>query len=461
MTASFDAAQTSHENARHWAAADALSADAGLILSTRVVLRNRARYEVANNPYARGIINTLASDTIGTGPRLQMNTGEMAINKVIEQRWNEWCQAIRFAEKLTVGRKSRCHDGEVFYRKVTNPGVRSRVQLDLQAIECDQVSSPFTNQTMLVDGIVLDEFGNPKAYHVLKDHPGSLIGAAIGQYEEVPASDIIHWFRPDRPGQHRGIPEITPSLPLFACLRRWTLATVASSEWAASQTVFFRTTAPPEEGAAEIDMSTTLDVERGTGTFVPEGWEPFQMKAEHPTSVYSDFKHELLNEIARPFSMPYNIAACNSSGYNYSSGRLDHQLYFKSIRIDRAMTEIAVIDPVFEAWFMEAVLLSDYLPVRARVAPRTHTWMWDGFEDLDPAKSAAANAQALASRTTTLQDVWAAKGYDWSEKLQQIADERKLMQQLGIPESQAPVPNGTQKGADDVDEEPKPNAAGR
>ena len=36
----------------------------------RRMLRNRSRYEVANNPYAKGVVLTLASDVLGTGPRL-------------------------------------------------------------------------------------------------------------------------------------------------------------------------------------------------------------------------------------------------------------------------------------------------------------------------------------------------------------------------------------------------------
>ena len=37
----------------------------------------------------------------------------------------------------------------------------------------------------------------------------------------------------DRPGQARGIPDITPALPLFAQLRRFTLAVLAAAETAA------------------------------------------------------------------------------------------------------------------------------------------------------------------------------------------------------------------------------------
>ena len=68
----YDAAVTSDNNRRHWAAADGLSANAANSPEVRRILRNRARYEVANNSYARGMVLTLANDCIGTGPRLQM-----------------------------------------------------------------------------------------------------------------------------------------------------------------------------------------------------------------------------------------------------------------------------------------------------------------------------------------------------------------------------------------------------
>ena len=54
----YDAAATTEENRRHWAAADLLSADAANNPRVRTVLRSRARYEVANNSYARGIVST-------------------------------------------------------------------------------------------------------------------------------------------------------------------------------------------------------------------------------------------------------------------------------------------------------------------------------------------------------------------------------------------------------------------
>jgi len=49
IRAKFDSAQTTPENRRHWANADGLAADAAANPEVRRTLRNRSRYEVANN----------------------------------------------------------------------------------------------------------------------------------------------------------------------------------------------------------------------------------------------------------------------------------------------------------------------------------------------------------------------------------------------------------------------------
>jgi hypothetical protein len=58
-----------------------------------------------------------------------------------------------------------------------------------------------------VDGIVLDEFGNPLSYHVLNYHPGDFLHTMPLKYHVIPVADMIHWFRKDRPGQNRGLPD--------------------------------------------------------------------------------------------------------------------------------------------------------------------------------------------------------------------------------------------------------------
>jgi len=49
VRARYDAAVTTNENRRHWRGADGLSANAANSPDIRRILRNRARYEIANN----------------------------------------------------------------------------------------------------------------------------------------------------------------------------------------------------------------------------------------------------------------------------------------------------------------------------------------------------------------------------------------------------------------------------
>ena len=114
------------------------------------------------------------------------------------------------------------------------------IKLDIRLIEADRVHTPETlsldctpspsrcgsttvrRDTRIVDGIELDDDGNPVCYHVMKSHPGET-AFPMGEYMKVPAWAMTHWFRGDRPEQHRGVPEITTALPLFAQLRRYTV----------------------------------------------------------------------------------------------------------------------------------------------------------------------------------------------------------------------------------------------
>jgi capsid protein len=255
----FDSAATTEDNRRHWANADALSADAAASPAVRRTLRNRARYEVANNSYARGIVLTLANDTIGTGPRLQMLTKSDEANDEIEHEFDRWAHEVSLAEKLRTMRMARAQDGEAFAILVNNPVLDHAVKLDLRLIEADQVATPDAHllDPREVDGIVLDGFGNPVAYHVLKNHPGNGTWGLSDEYRTVPASHVIHVFRQDRPGQHRGIPEITPALPLFAQLRRFTLAVLGAAEAAADFAGILYTDAPANGEAKEASAQET------------------------------------------------------------------------------------------------------------------------------------------------------------------------------------------------------------
>jgi len=249
------------------------------------------------------------------------------------------------------------------------------------------------------------------------------------------------------------VPDIMPALPLFAQLRRYTLAVIEAAEVAAMIALLMKTTTLGTEGeAAEVPPLTELEFRRNMAVFVPEGWEPHQLKAEQPTTTYGEFKGEILNEIARCLNMPYNIAAGNSSSYNYASGRLDHQTYYKSIRVDQAQCEGVILDRILLAWLAEAVqvmgLPAFFEAMGGLDAP--HQWFWDGHEHVDPVKEANAQATRIASNTTTLAQEFALKGQDWEVEVRQRGKEVALLTELGLlPQASQPQPDQPEPDEDD------------
>lgn len=446
MLARFDAAQTTKDNARHWSAAEFLSADAEADSNVRKILRTRARYEVQNNSYARGIVKTLADDTVGTGPRLQMLLEDEAKNRLVEHDFAEWAKRIRLAAKLRTIRMARCQDGEAFAVLAQNPRLSTNVTLDIQLIEADRVTDDEMNADgRSVDGITFDSFGNPVSYNVLKAHPGGTASFGTDSVT-VKAENMIHVFRQDRPEQHRGIPEITSALPLFAHLRRFTLAVVSAAEAAADFAGVLYTDAPANGEADAVEAMDTIQLERNMLLTMPGGWKMSQVDPKQPVTTYGEFKHEILNEIARCLSMPYNIAAGNSSGYNYASGRLDHQTYYKSLKVDRAFIEEAVLDRILERWLREWTLANR---TTLDVCDCRHTWFWDGHEHVDPSKEATAQEKRLKNHTTTLASEYAKQGKDWESELRQRAKEKELMDELGLTvEETAPSEQGKEDDED-------------
>jgi lambda family phage portal protein len=459
----YDAAQNDAENRKHWANADCLSAAAANSSAVRRTLRNRSRYETVNNGYLRGMVNTLANHVIGTGPRLQVDTGDEEADEQIEREFAKHAAAIRFGSKLRTMQIAKRQDGEAFALKVNNPALPTLVKLDLRLVEADQIATPYgepENTPNSCDGIEYDDAGNPTKYLLLSHHPGDTSYTGSTTATRIAADQVIHWFRCDRPGQLRGIPETTPSLSLFAQLRRYTLATVAAAETVANFAMVAQSNLAPDDDDAAPDPFEELELARNMLTVLPQGWSLDQVDPKQPITGYKEFKNEIINEAARPFDMPFNIAACNSAGYNYSSGRLDHQTYWRSVAIEQEDAESVVCNPFLSAWVDEAAL-SGVIP--AGLPPMeewTIEWNWDGQSSIDALKDANADKQDLENGTETLACIIARRGSDWRKVMRQRAKELQYKQQLeaefGVTfdkPAAAPVVPGESPDEEEVEEE--------
>ena len=143
LRARYDAASTSSEDAAHWANVDYFSATGALTATVRATVRAKSRYETANNPYVRGMVETVTNSTIGVGPRLQMLTGDKAADKVVEEQFAIWSRAVNLPSKLRLlCRSGYVVDGEALALAINNPRLPCDVKLDLRPVEAEQLSTP-------------------------------------------------------------------------------------------------------------------------------------------------------------------------------------------------------------------------------------------------------------------------------------------------------------------------------
>lgn len=439
MRAAYDAAKTTVQNENHWANADLMGPNASASYEVRRMIWSRARYEANQaNSFAKGMVLTKTNDIVGTGPRIQIETGNGKANRLLEKRITEWMEAIRLAKKIWTGRNAITIDGACVYRAYLNPRLKTPVKLDVSPMECDRlVGRPEKmQQENYVEGIQFDEYDNALTYDFLRYHPGEngMFTMGAEYLPPVKSKYVMHMFRPDRPGQKHGVSEIATSLPLFAQLRRYTLATIAAAESAAEIAAVMQSTsgAFTADDVEDVEALEAIDFAFRQMLTLPKGWSISQVKAEHPTTTYVEFRNAILNEASRCMNMPFNIAAGNSSSYNYASGRLDHQGYFKSILLDQTETERELLKPLVDMWLEYAMFAGQIPDGLPPWGDWIITWHWDGTEHVDPKKEADAENIKLKNMSTTYASVYARKGKDWETEIRQIAKEQKLIRDLEL-----------------------------
>lgn len=481
IRAKYDAAQTTDDNRRHWDLADSLSSVGANTPEIRRTLRDRSRYEIANNCYLRGITNTVAAYMVGSGPTLQLNYRGDDANEPdamralrqtaqrVERLYHQWAESRKIGPKLVTAVQSLLGDGEGFGLLISGrPTMRTPVWLDLRLYESDQFEDP-TGRWFPADpegaaGVRLDQYGEPEAYAMLRSHPGDANTVADLYGEWKSADSVLHWYRKDRPGQLRGIPWTTPALPLCALLRRFKLATITAAETAADFAAILYQDAPAtDEEQLLAAVWERIEIERGAMLSAPDGSRLSQLKAEHPNSTFDEFERAVLREMARALSVPAVIALGDASNYNYASGRLDLQNFNRQMATDRAnILECEILNPLFTAWLDEALLIDGFLPAEfaASAGDWSVSWRWSEPEHVDREKEASGQQIELANNTTTLAREYARKGLDWEVELKQKARELELLRELGLSASQAAAQSATDQldGAEDEQEDEESSA---
>lgn len=413
-TQSIDAARSGTDLDGHWVHTDALDPDSAYSKPVRQTLVRRSRYEGQSNGYYAGICETHSNMLVGVGPSLRMLTGNRNFNQTVERAFFQWAQAIQLRRKLWCMSHARTADGEAFGILQTNPGIKNGVQLDLMLIEAEQCQTPYLPhmETGYIDGIKYDKFNNIEWYDILPTHPGA---SWVPYYEpiRVAPSNVVHWFKLKRAGAHRGIPSLTSTLNVGASSRRHREAVIAAAESAADFAAIAKTNqqASSEEADA-VAPFTGVDTVRRQLTFLPMGWDLTQLRGEHPNAQYGEFHRLNQSETARPISMPYNLAACDSSTYSFASGKLDTLAYRAALDVERQDCNDLILDRIFAEWFKEWTIIESL-----RDIPPNHQWDWPKHPIIDAVAEESARDTRLKNGTLTMRQAHSDDGADYEDQL--------------------------------------------
>ena len=301
------------------------------------------------------------------------------------------------------------------------------------------------NGNKIVNGIEYNRIGQRAAYHLFRNHPGELIlGSSNFKSTRVPAEDMIHVFRPRRPGQSRGLTWLNGIL-----LKLFELDKYDDGELMRKQISSFLVGYITDlEGELDQNIQNNDDgsgdldpvLEPGTLTRLQPGLD---VKFNQPTSdaQYTEFWRAQMSTVAAASHTLYHKLTGDLRGINFSSiraGIIDLQRKTQMIQQNVFVyqfcrpTWIRVIDT---AVLSGAIDLPGYLedPTPFRQA----NWIPQGQEWVDPVKAAASNKLQIESRTKSISKCIREKGEDPEEVFREIAAEQKLMRELGIDNPQA------------------------
>lgn len=426
-----DSVSYSTDDVDYWKFANSVTGDQIANHADREEARKRCRYQYLNDPYARNIVRNLAVAVVGTGATIQI-IGDKDNDKaeVVEDRFKKWANAVGLHETVSLMVQSLGYDGESFLQFVQNPKMPQGVSVAIidPARICTPTFGAYNTQfgidENVLDGIRFDTYGNPTYYAVAESPINPIYTGIPIKFKRVKAEEIFHLFIKDLPEQHRGLPLLQSVVKTLAALRRYMMAVIECAEVAASHSFVVKSqTLPDQEAPADWDAMDEILAPRRGGVVLPRGWEASQLKSEHPSAQHAEFIQTTITAVGAGFGQPRNIAAADSSNYNYASGRLDHQTFFRYIETVQELVRNLYCF-VFRWWYRYD-LESQELFDNADPKDIELDWYFAELAHVDPEKEANTAIMLRDKGLLTDAEYFAKFGQDWRKQYKQMKLESK------------------------------------
>lgn len=434
--------------AASWARGSPRTTGADPSLSNAVV-RQRARYGTQNDPWLSNGAAAWVDGLIGAGAVPASTVPDPAARAAIMAAWSKWVPradadgrtdnygiqggAVR---ELVVA-------GEALVYLVPGPALRLRL------ISIDRLESSLTRAGpdggQVVAGIEFNAAGERVAYHLRRDDYSL---ATV----RVPATDLLHIYRSDQPGQVRGISWFAPVLLTASELSQLLDAQLVAAKTAAMFAGFLQdqnsTGALPFEGNQQGSVLTG-GLEPGTIKVLPSG---YTISWAQPQSVSTGIELAKLNirAIAAGLGLPEAVVSGDMSMANYSSMRSALTQWQR--RLESHFFHCLVPQLLSPIWrrFLTLEILSNRLDAPG-FADDPESWLAVEWYQaplpwVDPLKDAQAQRELVAAGFASRRSVVAGLGYSVESLDAEIAADREREQALGLDFSTPARPGGNVNG---------------
>lgn len=413
------------------------------IAAGRGTLAARARYLAANNPLAASAVEAWVSALVGTGIKGQARTTgplRAALNDGFEA-WTDEADADAITDfyglqALIVRRV--VIDGEALAVFVQDG---SKVQIRI--LEAEQLDASYTailsNGNSVVQGIEHDSQGRRIAFHIF-DRPAAMDLASVRQRTRYPASEVLHVFRREVPGQCRGVSWMAPVMVRINDLDGWRDAEIMRQRTASMFAGFVvnndGTSAPLDGQQSGSEVVGSL--EPGALQYLEPGQD---IRFSDPAKIGAEtiaFANLTAQDIAVGLGLPDYLLTGDLSDVNYSSIRAGMVEFRRRVEaLQHSLLAFQFLRPVWARWATVAVLsgriegrVEDALPV-SWITPR-NAWV-------DPSKDVAAEVEAINAGLMSRREAVAARGIDIEALDAEIAADKQRADGLGLDFSQKPA----------------------
>jgi len=430
------------------------------LYATQTDLRAKSRDLVRRNAWANAALESYVANAIGTGIKPQSMVADADLRERIQALWRNWtldadaAGLTDFYGLQAMACRAMLEGGEALVRiRYRRPEDSLPVAIQLQVLEPEHLpvtlNTTADNGNLIRAGIEFDRLGRRVAYHLYRSHPedgamSPMSGAGGMETVRVDAGEILHLFRPLRPGQIRGEPWLARALVKLNELDQYDDAELVRKKTAAMFAGFITRLAPEDnlmgEGLADGNGVALAGLEPGTLQILEPGED---VKFSQPADVgasYADFLRMQFRAVAAAMGVTYEQLTGDLTQVNYSSIRAGLLEFRRRVEaLQHGVIVHQLCRPIWQAWMEQAVLEGSLvLPGYARGGTTKRReylavkWIPQGWQWVDPKKEFDAMLTAIRAGLLSRSEAISSFGYDAEDVDREIAADNARADGLGL-----------------------------